>query len=100
VNISAQSKTYTLPLYGFGGQYQLKDHTMGIFWLLPFSKEIDYQEIVTETPAFTSTNTTGIDFGGWFQFQYSYRFNKGRNIKKLGHKPAVESDSKGQAIGR
>jgi len=100
MNINAQSKTYTLPLYGFGGQHQFKDHTLGIFWLLPFSKKIDYQKIETETPAYTSTNTTGIDFAGWFQFQYSYKFNKGRNIKKLGHKVIVESDSKGQTIGQ
>lgn len=99
VNINAQSKTYTLPLYGFGGQHQFKNHTLGIFWLLPFSKKIDYQKIETETPAYASTNTTGIDFAGWFQFQYSYKFNKGRNIKKLDHKVVVESDSKGQTIG-
>ncbi len=99
VNINAQSKSYTLPLYGFGGQWQPKNHTIGIFWLLPFAKEIDYQKVETETAAYTSTNTTSIDFGSWFQFQYSFRFNKGRNIKKLGHKVVVESDSKGQAIG-
>jgi len=100
VNINAQTKTYTLPLYGFGGQYQLKDHNFGLFWLLPFSGKIDYQKTETETPAFISTNTTGINFGKWFQFQYVFRFNKGRNIKKLDHKIEVESDSKGQAIGR
>jgi len=100
VNINAQSKTYTLPLYGFGGQYQLKDHTLGLFWLLPLSKKIDYQKIETETPAYTSTNITGIDFAGWLQFQYSYRFNKGRNIKKIGRQIEIESDSKGQTIGR
>jgi outer membrane receptor protein involved in Fe transport len=100
VNINAQSKTTTIPLYGFGGQYQLKDHTFGIFWLLPFSTKVDYQKIETETPAYTSTNTTGIDFGNWFQFQYSFKFNKGRNVKKLDHKVVVESDSKGQTIGQ
>jgi len=100
LNINAQSKTHTLPLYGFGGQYQLKDHTMGLFWLLPFSKKIDYQKIETETPAYTSTNITGIDFAGWLQFQYSYRFNKGRNIKKIFRQIEIESDSKGQTIGR
>jgi len=99
VNINAQSKTYTLPLYGFGGQWQPKTHTIGIFWLRPFTKEIDYQKVETETAAYSSTNTTGIDFAGWFQLQYSFRFNKGRNIKKLGHKVEVESDSRGQAIG-
>lgn len=99
VNINAQSKTYTLPLYGFGGQWQPKNHTIGLFWLLPFSKEIDYQKVETETTGFTSTNTTGIDFGSWVQFQYSFRFNKGRNIKKLNRQLIIESDSKGQAIG-
>lgn len=100
VNINAQSKTYTLPLYGFGGQWQRKDHTIGLFWLLPFTKEIDYQRMETETPFYTSTNTTGIDFAGWFQFQYSYKFNKGRNVRKLDHKVQVESDSRSQSIVR
>jgi outer membrane receptor protein involved in Fe transport len=100
VNINAQSKTYTLPLYGLGGQWQLKNHSVGIFWLLPFTKDIDYQRIETETSAYTSTNTTGIDFAGFIQFSYSYRFNKGRNVKKINHKVEVESDSKAQTIGR
>ena len=100
VNINAQSKTYTLPLYGLGGQWQIKDHNIGVFWLLPFTKKIDYQKTETETATYTSTNITGIDFANWFQFQYSYRFNKGRNVKKLDHKVEVESDSKSQTIGR
>lgn len=100
VSIDAQSKTRTLPLYGFGGQWQLKDHSVGLFWLLPFSKKIDYQTIETTTPVYTSTNKTAIDFGGWLQFQYMYKFNKGRNVKKLGRKVEIESDSKAQTIGR
>ncbi|MBN1184917.1 MAG: hypothetical protein JXB49_21710, partial [Bacteroidales bacterium] len=100
VNINAQSKTYTIPLYGFGAQWQPKNHTIGLFWLLPFSKEMEYQKIETETADYTSTNTTSIDFRSWFQFQYSFRFNKGRNVKKLNHKVEVESDSKAQTIGR
>ena len=99
VNINAQSKTYTLPLYGFGGQWQPGNHTVGIFWLRPFTKKLDYQTVETETAAYTSTNVTGIDFAGWFQFQYSFRFNRGRNIKKLDHQVVIESDSRGQAIG-
>ena len=100
VNINAQSKTYTVPLYGLGGQWQIKDHTLGIFWLLPFSKDINYQRIETETAFYTSANTTGIDMAGFIQFSYSFKFNKGRSVKKLGHKVEVESDSKGQTIGR
>lgn len=100
VNIDAQSKTYTKPLYGFGGQWQHKNHTIGLFWLLPFTKEIDYQTTETTTPVFVSTNKVFIDFGSWFQFQYMYRFNKGRNVKKLGRKVEIESDSKATTIGQ
>ncbi len=100
VNVNAQSKTYNLPLYGMGGQYQLKNHTIGIFWLLPFSKNVNFQRTETETPYYSSTSITGIDIGNFIQFSYSYKFNKGKNVKKLDRKVQVESDSKSQAIGR
>lgn len=100
VNINAQSKTYSIPLYGTGLQHQLKDHNFGIFWLLPFSKNVRFNRTETETAAFTSRNITGIDIAGFVQFSYAYKFNKGKNVKKLDHKVEVESDSKTQAIGR
>lgn len=100
VNTDAQVKTSTLPIYGFGGQWQIKDHSVGLFWLLPFSKKLDYQTVETTTQSFSSITRTGIDFSGWFQFQYVYKFNKGRNVKKLGRNVEIESDSKAQTIGR
>jgi outer membrane receptor protein involved in Fe transport len=100
VNINTQSKTYSVPLYGLGGQWQIKDHTIGIFWLLPFSKDIKFSRTETETTAFASTNITGINMSNFIMFSYSYKFNKGRNVKKLDHKVEVESDSKSQTIGR
>jgi outer membrane receptor protein involved in Fe transport len=100
VNINAQSKTYSIPLYGLGGQWQIKDHTIGIFWLLPFSGDIRFSRTETETAAYSSTNITNIDIANFIQFSYSFKFNKGRNVKKLGHKVEVESDSKSQTIGR
>jgi outer membrane receptor protein involved in Fe transport len=100
VNINAQSKTYSMPLYGLGGQWQIKDHNIGIFWLLPFSKDVKFSRTETETAFYTSTNITGIDLANFIQFSYSYKFNKGRNVKKLDHKVEVESDSKSQTIGR
>jgi hypothetical protein len=99
VNRSAQSRTYSIPFYGIGGQKQIKDHSLGIFWLLPFSKNINFQKTVTETPAFTSKNIVGFNVAGFVQFSYSYKFNKGKNVKKLDHKIDVESDSKSQSIG-
>jgi len=100
VNVNAQSKTYSVPFYGIGGQKQIKDHSIGIFWLLPFSRDIKFQKTVTETPAFNSTNVVGFNVSGFVQISYSYKFNKGKNVKKLDHKVDVESDSKSQAIGR
>jgi outer membrane receptor protein involved in Fe transport len=100
VTRNAQSKTYSLPLYSIGGQKQIKDHSIGIFWLLPFSKNIEYQRTTTETPAFNSKNIVGFDVSGFVQISYSYKFNKGKNVKKIDHKVDVESDSKSQAIGK
>lgn len=101
INVNAQSKTYNKPIYGTGFQYQLKDHSLGLFWLLPFSgHDVKFQRTETETPLYSSKNVVGIDFGNWFQFSYSYKFNKGRNVKKIDRKVEVESDSKGQTIGR
>ena len=99
VNIEAQSKTYNMPIYGIGASQKLKDHNFGIFWLLPFTKEANFSRTETETPYYTSTSITGIDFTGFVQFQYSYRFNKGKSVRKLNRKVEVESDSKGSVIG-
>ncbi len=99
VNINAQSKTYSMPIYGIGASQKLKDHNFGIFWLLPFSKEVNFSRTETETPYYTSTDITGIDLAGFVQFQYSYRFNKGKSVRKLNRKVEVDSDSKGTVIG-
>jgi hypothetical protein len=101
VTINAQSKTYSLPLWGFGGQQQIKNHSFGVLWLLPFYKDVNLNRTETETPAFRSTNTIGFDVSGFVQFMYSYKFNKGRKaVRKLDRKVEVESDSKTQGIGR
>jgi outer membrane receptor protein involved in Fe transport len=100
VNVNAQSKTYSIPFYGLGVQQQIKDHSFGLFWLLPFSNDIKFSRTVTQTPAYNSTNTIGFNVSNYIQFMYSYKFNKGKNVKKLDHKVDVESDSKSQAIGK
>ena len=100
VNRNAQSKTYSIPFYGLGMQQQIKDHSFGIFYLLPFSRNINFQKTLTQTPAYDSRNVIGFDVSNFIQFSYSYKFNKGKNVKKLDRKIEVESDSKSQAIGR
>jgi hypothetical protein len=99
VNIEAYTKTYSLPFYGFGAQKQIKDHSIGFVWLLPLSKNVNLTRTETETPYYNVRNIIGFDVSWCIQFMYSYKFNKGKNVKKIGHKVDVESDSKKQGIG-
>jgi len=98
VNINAQSRTYNIPFYGPGIQKQIKNHNIGVVWVLPLSTHVRINRTETETPAFNSTNIVGFDASNYIQFMYSYKFNKGKNVKKLDRKIDVESDSKSQAI--
>ena len=100
VSMNAQSKTYSIPFYGLGVQQQIKNHSFGVFYFLPFSTDIILSRTETETPAFNSRNTIGFDVSNYIQFMYSYKFNKGKNVKKLDRKIDVESDSKSQIIGK
>jgi hypothetical protein len=98
VNITAQSKTYQIPFWGPGAQTQIKNHTIGFVWVLPFSTNVRLNRTETETPAFYSRNIIGFDASTYIQFMYSYKFNKGKNVKKLDRKIDVESDGKSKAI--
>ena len=98
VNINAQSKTYSIPFYGPGIQTQIKDHSIGVVWVLPLSTHVRLSRTETETPAFYSRNIIGFDASNYIQFMYSFKFNKGKNVKKLDKKIDIESDSKSKAI--
>lgn len=100
VRVDAQTKTYSAPFYGFGAQKQMKNHSAGVFFLLPFSTDIKLSRAETEAPAITSQNIIGFDVSYYIQFSYSYKFNKGKNVKKLDRKIEIESDSKSQGIGK
>ncbi len=96
--MNAQTKTYNIPFYGPGVQKQIKDHSIGVVWLLPFSTNVRLSRTETETPAILLRNIIGFDVSNYIQFMYSYKFNKGKNVKKLDRKIDVESDSKSKAI--
>jgi hypothetical protein len=98
--MDAQTKTYTIPFYGCGVQKQIKDHSLGVFFLLPFSTNIKFRRTETETDAYHVQNILGFDVSYYIQVMYSFKFNKGKNVKKLDRKIEVESDSKSQGIGK
>lgn len=98
LTVNAQSKTYNLPFYGPGVQTQLKNHTLGVVWVLPLSTHVKLSRTETVTDGFSSTNIIGFNASNYIQFMYSYKFNKGKNVKKIDRKVEVESDSKSKAI--
>jgi outer membrane receptor protein involved in Fe transport len=98
VNVNARSRTYNHPFYGPGIQTQIKNHSLGVVWVLPLSTNVRLNRTETETPGYSSTNIIGFNASNFFQFSYSYKFNKGKSVKKLNRKVEVESDSKGGAL--
>lgn len=98
VVVSAQSKTYSTPMYGFGAQKVAGNHTFGFFYLMPFKKEYVYSKVVTETPIFNTKNISSFDVSYYVQVIYSYKFNKGKAVKKINKKIDIESDTKNEGI--
>jgi len=99
VNINAQSKTTMLPFYGIGLQKELKNNNFGLFWLNPFSTENEtYSKTITETDYLYKNSTTGVNISYFIQFTYSYKFNKGKSVKKISKSLEIESDTKVEGI--
>ena len=97
---SAQTLTYSPMLWGLGVNQNIKNHSWGLFYLLPFSKTIQFTKVITETPIIYSENTQLFDASWFIQLMYSYKFNKGRAIKKTDRKSEIDSDTKGGGLGR
>jgi hypothetical protein len=78
----------------------IKNHSFGFFYLLPFSKELVFSKNIVETPYIYSRSVNSFDAAWFIQVIYSYKFNKGRSIKKTDRKGEVESDTKQGGLGR
>ena len=100
VSVDAQSKTYSTPFYGLGAQKMAGDHTIGFFWLLPFSSDITMSKTKTQTINSYHESSFGFNVSYFIMVQYSYKFNKGKSIKKMARKEELESDNKSGGIGK
>jgi hypothetical protein len=100
VQRSAQSVTYRPWIYGFGGQFNVENHSFGMVYVLPFRKEITFQRTVIDTDMLYSETENIFNTNMFIQIFYSYKFNKGRAVKKTEHKTDIESDTKQGGIGR
>ncbi len=97
---SAQTLTYSPLFYGAGFNQKIKNHTWGIFYLLPLSKSIQFSKVITETPIIYSKNIQLFDASWFVQVMYSYKFNKGRAVKKSDRNLQIDSDTQGGGLGR
>jgi hypothetical protein len=98
VNVNGYTKTYSNPMYGLGAQRVAGNHTFGMFYFLPFKKNFEMSRSVTEMPGFYNKTISSFDVSYYIQVMYSYKFNKGKAVKKLNRKVEVESDTKGGGI--
>lgn len=98
VTVNAEIKTYSAPMYGFGAQQNLGDHSFGLFYLLPFSNYVVLSKTITDTRQLYSENKMSFDVSYYIQLQYTYKFNKGKTVKKLKRDAQVESDTKNEGI--
>jgi hypothetical protein len=98
VSIDAYTKTYSPAIYGLGAQKTAGNHTIGLFYLLPFSNNIMFNKTITETPITEAKSTTSFNVSYYIQVMYSYKFNKGKAVKKVSRKTEVESDTKGGGL--
>ncbi len=98
VSMNARSKTYHLPFYGPGIQTRIGSHSLGLVWVLPLSSFVKLDRTVTEMPGFVSGNSMGFDASNYFQFSYSWKFNKGREVHKINRTIEIESDSKENTV--
>lgn len=101
ISYDAQSKTYNPFLYGLGANMKIKEnHTIGIFYLLPFQHELEFSKTITSTELLYTETSNNFNTDYFIQLQYHYKFNKGKAVKKLGKKSEFESDTKGGGLGR
>ncbi len=100
VSVNAQSRTTSTPFYGVGAQRTFGNSTFKFFWLLPFSKDITLSKTITNSPGFYSNTSYGFDVSDYVVVSYTYKFNKGRTVKKVVHEEESESDIKTQGLVR
>jgi hypothetical protein len=98
--VNAQSKTTSTAFYGFGAQRAFGNHTIQFFYLLPLSKDITMGRTKTDSPGFYSNTAYGFNASYYIQVGYTFKFNKGRTVKKIVQQDDSESDTKTQGIGR
>ncbi len=105
-NTNAQGSSVGPFFYGSGIRKELGNQTFGIFWLLPGISNLTVnntnlapksnlppQNGIVPT-LYTTQSKASFDARYFIQLTYSYKFNRGKAVKKVSHSLDTESDSK------
>jgi|GEM_PF-180291 len=93
-NINAQGTSVGPFFYGSGARKEFGNHTFGLFWFLPGISNLTVFDNKVATPQFDSRSRASFDARYFIQVTYSYKFNKGKAVKKVNRTTETESDSK------
>ncbi len=105
-SLNAYSRTTSTPFYGLGANKTFGDHMIQLVYLLPFRSTIIMSNTVTNTPASSasmatsSTASSGFNCSYFIMLQYTYKFHKGKTVKKIIQQEENETDSKIQGLGK
>lgn len=93
-NTNAQGMTNTPFFYGTGVRKEFGNHSLGLFWLLPGITSLTVMDNTVTTPQYYARSQASFDARYFIQVTYSYKFNKGKAVKKVNRTTETESDSK------
>lgn len=105
INQNAQGTSLGPFFYGSGIRKEAGNHTIGVFWLLPGIKNltVNKNDLAPKSNVpvngiypvlYTLHSQASFDARYFIQITYSYKFNKGKAVKKVNRTIETESDSK------
>jgi outer membrane receptor protein involved in Fe transport len=94
---SMQSTHYRDALYLIGLEKSIwKDKgKIGINWYEPFKSDFRFSRNVTKSPGLIQDDDNFVKLRTLISLKFTYRFNKGKEVKKLERQKSLESDGKG-----
>jgi len=94
---SMQSTHYRDALYLIGLEKSIwKDKgKIGINWYEPFKSDFRFNRNVTKSPGLVQDDDNFVKLRTLISLKFTYRFNKGKEVKKLERQKSLESDGKG-----
>ena len=94
---SLQSTHYRDALYLIGLEKSIwKDKgKIGINWYEPFKSKFRFTRTVTQSPGVYQDDDNFVQLKTLLSLKFTYRFSKGKEVKKLERQKSLESDGKG-----